>query len=156
MLCTSARSTSDAQSLKPWTDGATPELRAKTLAGEDVRLARFGGRTVIVNFWATWCAPCVAEMPSLQRLRDKLAAQGVEVIAVNFQENAARIQPFVDRLRAQLSGRARPRRYLAHGVGRQRVPDYLRDRPDRRIALVAIGEIDWDDPQVESRIRGLR
>ncbi len=51
---------------------------------------------MIVNFWATWCAPCVAEMPALQRLRDRLAATGVEVIAVNFQENAARIRPFVE------------------------------------------------------------
>src|SRR6202795_2738963 len=75
--------------LEPWTGGPTPALRLKNLAGNDVGLDDYRGRTVIVNFWATWCAPCVAEMPSLQRLRDRMAPDGLEVIAVNLQENTA-------------------------------------------------------------------
>src|SRR4029453_2041043 len=84
--------------LEPWTGGATPGLTLKNLAGKDVHLDDFRGRTVIVNFWATWCTPCVEEMPSLQRLRDRMAPDGGEWIAVNLQENAARIEPFIERL----------------------------------------------------------
>jgi thiol-disulfide isomerase/thioredoxin len=145
-----------AAGLEAWTDGPTPELRARNLAGDDIRLADFAGRTVIVNFWATWCAPCVAEMPSLQRLRDRLADRNVEVIAVNFEENAARIRPFVERLGVTFpvvrdhDGTLR----TAWKVGV--FPTSFVVGPDGRIGLVAKGEIDWDAPQVESRIRSLR
>ena len=64
------------------------------LDGRAVRLGDFRGRLVLVHFWATWCVPCVEELPALQRLATRLAPQGLEVIAVNAQENAARIRPF--------------------------------------------------------------
>jgi len=145
-----------AGTLAPWTGGPTPELRGKTLSGQELRLADFRGHTVVVNFWATWCAPCVAEMPALQRLHDKLGARQVAVIAVNFQENAARIRPFVERLGLTFpvirdhDGTLR----AAWKVGV--FPSSFVIGPDQRIAFVATGEIDWDDPQVESRIRGIR
>jgi thiol-disulfide isomerase/thioredoxin len=142
-----------AETLKPWTGEPTPALSAKTLAGRELRLSDFAGRTVLVNFWATWCAPCVAEMPALARLRDRL---GVEVVAVNFQENAARIQPFVDRL-----GLAFPVVRDHDGTLRAAwhvniFPSTYVIAPDQRIVLYATGEVDWDDPNVESRIRSLR
>ncbi len=111
---------------------------------------------MIVNFWATWCEPCVAEMPSLQRLRDRMAPAGLEVIAVNLQENAARIQPYVERLGITFpvvrdhDGSVR----AAWGVGV--FPTSFVVGPDRRIAWWVKGEIDWDDARVESRLRSLR
>lgn len=144
-----------AQAWKPW-DGPTPELRARTLAGEEVRLGDYAGRTVLVNFWATWCAPCVAEMPSLQRLRDRLAAQRVEVIAVNYQENAARIQPFLERIGFALPV-VRDHDGSLRTAWRVNVfPSTFVIGPDQRVRWVAVGEVNWDDPQVESRIRALR
>ena len=145
-----------AGTLEPWTGGATPALKLKTVAGTEVRLDDFRGSTVIVNFWATWCAPCLAEMPSLQRLRDRIAPHGIEVIAVNLQENAARIQPFIDRLGITFpvvrdhDGSARS----AWGVSV--FPTSFIVGPDQRIAWWVKGEIDWDDARVESRLRSLR
>ncbi len=142
--------------LVPWTGGPTPELRARNLAGDVVQLDGFRGRTVIVNFWATWCAPCVAEMPALSRLRERLAAQRVEVIAVNFQENAARIRPFVERLDLAFPVECDHDGTLRNAWKVLVFPTSFVVGPDQRIALVAVGEIDWDDPQVELRIRMLR
>jgi peroxiredoxin len=145
-----------AGALEPWTGGPTPALSLKNLAGKDVGLDDFRGRTVIVNFWATWCEPCVAEMPSLQRLRDRMAPAGLEVIAVNLQENTPRIQPFIERLGITFpvvrdhDGSVR----AAWGVGV--FPTSFVVGPDRRIALWVKGEIDWDDARVESRLRSLR
>lgn len=142
--------------LEPWTGGPTPPLRLKNLAGKEITLDDFRGRAVIVNFWATWCVPCVAEMPSLQRLRDRMGPGGPEVIAVNLQENAARIQPFVERLGITFpvlrdhDGSVRS----AWGVGV--FPTSFVIGPDRRIAWWVKGEIDWDDARVESRLRSLR
>ena len=142
--------------LEPWTGGPAPALILKNLAGRDVRLDDFRGRTVIVNFWATWCVPCVVEMPSLQRLRDRLGPEGPEVIAVNLQENSARIQPFLERLGVTFpvvrdhDGSVRS----AWGVGVY--PTSFVVGPDQRIAWWVKGEIDWDDARVESRLRSLR
>jgi len=145
-----------AQAIAPWEGGATPELRATTIGGRELRLADYAGRTVLVNFWATWCAPCVAEMPALQRLRDRLGTDRIEVVAVNFQENAARIAPFVERLELSFpvvrdhDGSLRAAWHVTV------FPSTFVVTPDQRVVLVATGEIDWDDPKVESRIRSLR
>jgi peroxiredoxin len=130
-----------------------PALALRDLDGREVRLDAFRGRTVVVNFWATWCTPCVAEMPSLERLRTTLASEGLEVLAVNLQENSARIRPFADKLGLTMTmlrdhdGSAR----TAWGV--RVFPTTFVVGPDQRIALVAIGEVDWDRSEVVARIR---
>jgi peroxiredoxin len=75
-----------------------PPLDLLTPDGAPLSLAAMRGKVVVVNFWATWCEPCVAEMPSLQQLRDRLAPR-LEVLGVNHQEGPARIRAFVDKNR---------------------------------------------------------
>jgi thiol-disulfide isomerase/thioredoxin len=75
-----------AAELKPWTGGPPPPLTLKDLEGKTHRLADYKGKVVLINFWATWCAPCVQEMPSIQRLKDKLAGRPFVVLAVNLDE----------------------------------------------------------------------
>jgi len=67
--------------------------------GRETTLAAFQGRVVLLNFWATWCAPCVREMPSLDRLQAKLKEDGLEVVAVS-QDFAGMdlVGPFFERL----------------------------------------------------------
>ena len=144
-----------ADALQPWTGGPTPALKAKTLDGDAFALANYRGRVVLVNFWATWCAPCVAEMPALQRLRERLAPARAEVVAVNFQENAARIAPFVERLRLTFPVVRDHDGTLRTAWNVTVFPTTFVVGPDGRIAWVAVGEVDWDDPRVESRIRRL-
>lgn len=145
-----------AEPLLPWTGGATPALVARTLDGREWNLADYRGRTVVVNFWATWCVPCVVEMPSLSRLRERLARHGVEVLAVNFQENVARIEAFMKQhnltLRVVRDHDGTLRRAWQVNV----FPTTFVVGSDQRVALRAVGEVDWDDPQVESRLRALR
>jgi thiol-disulfide isomerase/thioredoxin len=138
--------------LKPGSGEPAPPLVLRDLDGNEVRLASFRGRTVVVNFWATWCAPCVAEMPSLERLRERFRSEGLEVLAVNLQENAARIRPFAERLGLSMpilrdhDGSAR----TSWGVGV--FPTTFVVGPGQELALVAVGEIDWDAPRVVERI----
>jgi thiol-disulfide isomerase/thioredoxin len=145
-----------AGSLQPGSGAPGPPLRLKTIAGDELQLDDYQGRTVIVNFWATWCAPCVAEMPSLQRLRDRLGPERVEVVAVNYQENVGRIKPFVDRLGITFPV-VRDHDGSAREAWKVNVfPASFVIGPDRRIAWMAVGEIDWDDSRVESQVRNLR
>jgi thiol-disulfide isomerase/thioredoxin len=59
-----------------------PTFTVTTLDGKPVSLDDFKGKAVIVNFWATWCAPCRQEMPWLAQLREQYAAQGFEVLGI--------------------------------------------------------------------------
>ena len=83
--------------IKPWKESATPPLVLRDLEGRRFDLAELRGRVVVVNFWATWCVPCRDELPSLQRLREKMAGKPVEVLTVNYGEMPERVRPFLEK-----------------------------------------------------------
>lgn len=72
-----------------------PEITFSDAAGNTLRLADFKGKVVLVNLWATWCAPCVKEMPALDRLQAKLGGPDFAVLALSIdREGLAKVQPF--------------------------------------------------------------
>ena len=141
--------------LVPASGSEAPPLVLRDIEGRTLNLDAFRGRTVLVNFWATWCPPCVAEMPSLARMREKLAALGVDVVAVNLQENAARIRPFAERLGLDFAIVRDHDGAASKRWGVRVFPTTFVVDPDHRLALVAVGEIDWNTPEVEARIRAV-
>lgn len=72
-----------------------PPLALEDIDGREHRLSDSRGKVIVVNFWATWCPPCVAEMPAMQRMYDALADEGIHVLAVNAGESAEDIRSFV-------------------------------------------------------------
>ena len=74
-----------------------PDFELKYAGGKTVRLSDFKGRPVLVNFWATWCKFCEAEMPAIQNAYEKYKDDGFMVIAVDSQETASKVAGFVGR-----------------------------------------------------------
>lgn len=73
-----------------------PDVVLPTLAGDSLRLAELRGRVVLVNFWATWCAPCRVEIPDLAALHTELADEGLTVVGVALEEDGPTVvAPFV-------------------------------------------------------------
>jgi len=66
-----------------------PDFELPNTDGTPVRLSDYRGKLVLVNFWATWCGPCVEEMPTLERLTDKLGSKGLAVLAVSLDTGPA-------------------------------------------------------------------
>jgi len=73
-----------------------PDFRLTTLDGKTVRLSDLQGKTVLINFWATWCQPCRQEMPEIVRAYDQYHDRGFEVVAVDEQEDTGTIKKWVD------------------------------------------------------------
>jgi peroxiredoxin len=77
---------------------AAPDFTAETASGEQVALSDYAGQPVILNFWATWCAPCRVEMPALQAASERYADQGVVLLAVNASESRDQVADYMDEL----------------------------------------------------------
>lgn len=71
------------------------ELSFPDLEGREVSMTEFRGKVVLLNFWATWCPPCVKEMPSMEKLRQQYADQNFEVVAINAGEDANSVEAFL-------------------------------------------------------------
>jgi thiol-disulfide isomerase/thioredoxin len=72
-----------------------PEIGLKDLSGRGVSLNALKGKVVLVDFWASWCAPCREELPVLEALYKKYRAQGFEVVAVNQDKSADNVRKFL-------------------------------------------------------------
>lgn len=72
-----------------------PELKAVDTDGKPVTLADYRGRVVLVDFWATWCAPCVKAMPGLDKLAAKRKDQGFSVLGISIDEEPKKVAPFL-------------------------------------------------------------
>ena len=73
-----------------------PDFTLKTPEGAPVQLSQLKGKPVFVNFWATWCGPCREEMPAMQELYERYADQGLVILAINMEEDAARVQRWIN------------------------------------------------------------
>ena len=87
---------SHAKELKPITPRNAPgALALKDLDGKPHTLADYKGRVVLINFWATWCPPCRAEMPSMQRLKIAMKDKPFTILAVDMAETETEVQHFL-------------------------------------------------------------
>ena len=134
--------------------GPAPQNPLVTADGKALRLADFKGRLVLVNFWATWCAPCVREMPSLLRLHKARAGADFTVLAVSQDlKGWPAIEPFVGRLGlADLPIAHDPKGALARAFGVRGIPTTVLLGRDGRILGRLAGVAEWDSPEVGALI----
>lgn len=71
------------------------ELKLKTIDGETLALDQYKGKTIFINFWATWCRPCITEMPSIEKAQQKLKGENLVVLMVS-NEPRGQIKSFID------------------------------------------------------------
>lgn len=87
--------TAQARDLQIYKGGATPPLVLKDLSGKTHDLKQYRGKVVLINSWATWCPPCRAEMPSMQRLKTTMAGKPFVILAVDMGETEAEVKAYI-------------------------------------------------------------
>ena len=75
--------------------GPAPNFTLKNLEGKNVKLSELSGNVVLINFWASWCGPCIQEMPLLNAIHQKYEPLGFTVLGVNVEEDSAKAKAFL-------------------------------------------------------------
>ncbi len=125
-----------------------PEFNLTSDAGKPIQLSDFRGKFVILNFWASWCAPCVEEMPSLERFAEQFSPKGVVVLGVSVDEDRGAYQQFLRRVGVQFLTVRDPEKKTSRRYGTLKYPETYFIDPKGRVVQKVIGKADWTDPQI--------
>ncbi|HEX6938732.1 MAG TPA: TlpA disulfide reductase family protein [Longimicrobiales bacterium] len=142
-----------------------PDYAAVTLAGDTLSLASLRGNIVLLNVWATWCAPCRREMPALERLYRALRDRGLRIVAVSVDaapggvdalgNPGGDVRAMVRDLGLSFTVLLDPRAEVRRRFGVNALPTtFLIDRSGRIVERV-LGPAPWDEPPYADRVRAL-
>jgi thiol-disulfide isomerase/thioredoxin len=132
-----------------------PALRlARFPDGAAVSLEAFADKLVVLNFWATWCGPCVRELPSLQRLAARLPAGRARVVVVSQDRDGfERVTPFLVQRAIDIAASYVDERLgFSHAAGVSALPTTILLGPDGRELGRLIGAAEWDSPEAQALI----
>ncbi len=132
---------------------AAPDFTVRTDSGRQVSVPNFGGKLLVLNFWASWCPPCVEETPSLSRFADEWKDKGVVVLAVSVDKDEKAYRGFLQRFRPAFET---ARDFKIHeDYGTFMYPEtYFIDAHGKVVKKIAEGA-DWSDPAVGKYVQSL-
>jgi cytochrome c biogenesis protein CcmG, thiol:disulfide interchange protein DsbE len=117
-------------------------------AEHKITLSQFRGQVVVLNFWATWCPPCVEEVPSLVEMQRRMKAKGVTVVAVSVDADQGAYREFVREHIADLLTVRDPDQKSSALYGTFKYPEtYIIDR-NGVMRRKFIGAVDWTEPEI--------
>ncbi len=124
-----------------------PDFTLEDTDGNKVSLTDLRGKVVLVNFWATWCPPCRAEMPSMDKLNEAMAGEDFVMLAINVEENGRSVVPeFLKKSTYKFSVLYDDQGIVQNLYGVYRFPESYVIRKDGVIDDKVIGAIDWAHP----------
>jgi thiol-disulfide isomerase/thioredoxin len=142
-----------AGTLEPYTEsGTVPGFSLKDPRGEMHRLEDYRGKVVLVNFWASWCPPCIKEMPGLQRLQAKLSERPFTILAVNVGEKRYDVWKFTKLVDFTLPTPLDTQSRTFNDWGAEVLPTSFLLDAGGRIRYRVQGDLEWDTPEVISVI----
>ncbi len=142
---------------EPSLRGSTPKDFPLTLDGQPTRLSSLRGKVVLLNFWASWCQPCIEEAPSLNALQQRIAPLGGTVLGVNVgvDDEEAAYENFLTTYRINFPTYRDATKQLAASYGTTAYPEtYVIDRKGRLDRKI-VGPQDWTSPEIVAYLDSL-
>lgn len=102
---------------------AAPVFALKTDQGHSVSPTSFGGKVLVLNFWASWCPPCVEEVPSLNQFQRRFAGSGVVVVAVSIDKNPQKYRTFLRKIPVAFQTVRDPQADVSSEYGTYQIPE---------------------------------
>jgi peroxiredoxin len=137
------------------TGDKAPNFKVTTDRGKTLSRSEFGGKVLVLNFWATWCPPCIDEIPSLNVMAQQLAPKGVVVLGVSVDKNQEIYRRFLAGVRPSFETAHDPAADISASYGTFKYPEtYIIDR-EGRVRQKHIGGRNWTDPEIVQSIEAL-
>ncbi len=130
-----------------------PDFKVVTESGKTITSKSFGGKLLVLNFWATWCPPCVQETPSLNEMSRQLGPQGVVVVGVSVDRNEDSYKAFLQRMKIGFETSRDPKSLISASFGTYKFPETYIITPDGKVVDKIIADRDWTSPEVMSSLR---
>jgi peroxiredoxin len=141
--------------IRPPSPTLAPDFMAKLMDGTDLHLAAQRGKVVFINFWATWCLPCRAEMPMMENLWRRHRARSFVMLAVSTDATPSAVPPFIAQQGFTFPVTLDAGQELARAYGLRGLPMSVIVDPAGNVVARAIGPRDWDSPVANALIEGL-
>ncbi|MBI1896379.1 MAG: TlpA family protein disulfide reductase [Acidobacteria bacterium] len=123
--------------------------------GRRMTRSEFGGRLLVLNFWATWCPPCVSEFPSLNAFAEQVRNDGVVVMGISVDRNESAYRGFLQQMRPTFVTARDPAADISSEYGTFKYPETYVISHDGKVLQKHIGERNWTDPRLISEIKAL-
>ena len=132
-----------------------PQFSVKDRSGQLHSLNDFRGKVVLVNFWATWCPPCIEEMPSMDSLQKTLDQEKFSIIAISVDDSWDPVDTFIKLSNLDLNIYSDFEGKIAKLYGTHKVPETYILNKEGIVVRKILGEIDWTSPKVLSYLKEL-
>ena len=132
-----------------------PAIDLLDASGQRIKLHDYRGKITVVNFWASWCPPCVEEIPSLNRLREQMQGQPFELISINYADSPEKIHEFMNRVNVQFPVLIDPNGKVSQQWNVIGFPSTFIIGKDGKIQYGVNAAIQWDAPEVISALKAL-
>ena len=141
--------------MKPARAKLAEDFTLPTPAGGSFRLSEQRGKVVLVNFWATWCPPCLEEMPAMERLWRRHKDAGFVLVAISLDTDPKKVPPFVSARKFSFPIALDPKMGVGEKYGVRALPSsFMLDR-DGTVAGVALGPRAWDDGAAHGLVQAM-
>jgi len=145
----------DLDLIRPARQKLAEDFTVKTADGGSFRLSEQRGKVVLVNFWATWCPPCLEEMPAMQRLLTHHGTGRFALLAISVDADPRVVTPFLTQHRFTFTVGVDPKMELANTYGVRALPaSFLVDR-EGHLAALALGPRHWDNNAARTLVDGM-
>jgi cytochrome c biogenesis protein CcmG/thiol:disulfide interchange protein DsbE len=132
-----------------------PHFTVRTDSGRTIGVPDFQGKVLILNFWASWCAPCIEEMPSLDVLQKRFAGQGVTVLGVSIDTDVNAYRKFLATTPVGFETAMETADRVNMNYGTLQVPEtYIIDRSGKVVQKI-VGKENWSDERVINYVQSL-